>query len=185
MSRSAYKNEIPPPPPPIMHFLRFSARVKKRVSDCAKPERSPPNASQSTHSRRDDERRPCSWLPRTAAMASETETRHEREPETFQGAEPFDARRANPRARPRRSARHSAQAFRWHTARDLRARKPLRQNAVRTPQNANAPAGGPGAFTLNRSARQFRARLLKESWIDAVRIAQRAQRENRGQAAGS
>ena len=48
-------------------------------------------------------------------------------------------------ARPRRgSARRSATPLRWPTPRDLRARNPLPQNAVRTPQNANAPAVRPG-----------------------------------------
>ena len=67
-----------------------------------------------------------------------------REPETFWGARSLDARRDNP-ARPRRgSARHPATPLRWPTPRDLRARNPLSQNAVRTPQNANAPAVWPG-----------------------------------------
>ena len=58
-----------------------------------------------------DERRPCSRLLQTAVMTSETETRHEREPETFQGAVPLDARRADSRAHPRRgTARHSSAA---------------------------------------------------------------------------
>jgi len=74
--------------------------------------------------------------------------RGNREPETFRGARSLDARRDNPRARPRRSARHSAAPPRWPTARDLRARNPLRQNAVRTPQNANAPAVRPGRSLL-------------------------------------
>ena len=67
-----------------------------------------------------------------------------REPETFGRARSRDARRDNP-ARPRRgSASTSANPLRWPTARDLRTRNPLSQNAVRTPQNANAPAGRPG-----------------------------------------
>ncbi len=36
----------------------------------------------------------------------------------------------------------------WPTPRDLRARNPLSQNAVRTAQNANAPAGRPGRSLL-------------------------------------
>jgi hypothetical protein len=73
----------------------------------------------------------------------------------------LDAPRDNPPSLPRRSASAPAAPRLWPTPRDPGAHKPLSQKRVRTPQNANAPAGGPGAFTLNRSARRFRARLLK------------------------
>ncbi len=83
------------------------------------------------------------------------------EPETNRGARSLDARRDNPRARPRRSASTSANPLRWPTARDLRARNPLSQNAVRTPQNANAPAGRPGRSLLTcRRASFARARQM-------------------------
>ena len=82
------------------------------------------------------------WLVSSCISASE------REPDTFRCARTRDARRDNPRARPRGSARHSATPPRWPTPRDLRARNPLSQNAVRTPQNANAPAGRPGRSLL-------------------------------------
>ncbi len=38
----------------------------------------------------------------------------------------------------------------------------LKAQVVRTPQNANAPGRIARAFTLNRTARQYRARLLKQ-----------------------
>ena len=81
--------------------------------------------------------------------------RGNREPETFRGARSLDARRDNPRARPRRSASASANPLRWPTPRDLRARNPLSQNAVRTPQNANAPAVGPGRSLLTVGRASF------------------------------
>jgi hypothetical protein len=86
-----------------------------------------------------------------------------REPETFRGARFLDARRDNPASPPRRSARQSATPPRYPTTRDLRARNSLSQKAVSTPQNANAPAGGPGRSlkTVGRAsiarARQFHA----------------------------
>ncbi len=70
------------------------------------------------------------------------------EPETSRGARSLDARRDNPRARPRRSARRPPTPPRWPTARDRGALNPLPQNAVRTPQNANAPAVRPGRSLL-------------------------------------
>jgi hypothetical protein len=71
------------------------------------------------------------------------------EPETEAPAIPPDARRDNPPRAPRRSASAPNAPRPWPTTRDLRARNPLSQNAVHAPQNANAPAGGPGAFTLH------------------------------------
>ena len=83
-----------------------------------------------------------------------------REPETFRGARSPDARRDNPRARPRRSARHSATPLCWPTARDLHARNPLSQKRVRVAQNANAPAGRPGRSLLTC----WRASFARASW---------------------
>ena len=45
---------------------------------------------------------------------------------------------------PRGSAKHSTDPLRCPTPRDLRARNPLSQSAVRTPQDANAPSVRPG-----------------------------------------
>jgi hypothetical protein len=42
----------------------------------------------------------------------------------------------------------------------------LKSQVVRTPPNANAPGRIARAFTLNRTARQYRARLLKQSAPD-------------------
>jgi hypothetical protein len=61
---------------------------------------------------------------------------------------PLDAPRDSPPNLPRRSANAPAAPRIWPTTRDLRARNPLSQNAVRTPQNANAPAGWPGRSLL-------------------------------------
>ena len=70
-----------------------------------------------------------------------------REPETFRGARSLDARRDNP-ARPRRgSARHSATPTPWPTPRDLHARNPLSQSAVRTPQTRTPRPCGRGAHS--------------------------------------
>ncbi len=74
--------------------------------------------------------------------------RGNRGPETFRGARSLDARRDNPGRPPRASAKHSATPIRWPTPRALDARNLLSQNAVRTPQNANAPAGRPGRSLL-------------------------------------
>jgi hypothetical protein len=54
------------------------------------------------------------------------------------------APRDNPPRSPRRSASAPAAPRLWPTPRDLRARNPLSQKLVRTPHNANAPAGRPG-----------------------------------------
>jgi hypothetical protein len=70
------------------------------------------------------------------------------EPETGSPSSPSDARRDKPPQSPRRSASAPAAPRVWPTPRDLRARNPLSQNAVRTPQNANAPAGRPGRSLL-------------------------------------
>jgi hypothetical protein len=67
-----------------------------------------------------------------------------REPESFRGARFRDARRDNPPQSRRRSASAPNAPRPWPTPRDLRTRNPLSQNAVRTPQNANAPAVRPG-----------------------------------------
>jgi len=91
-----------------------------------------------------------------------------REPETFRGARSLDARRDNPRAGPRRSARHPAAPPRWPTARDLRARNPLSQKRARTPQHANAPTVRPGRSLLT-CRRASVARLLKPSGLDGLR----------------
>jgi hypothetical protein len=78
-----------------------------------------------------------------------------REPETFRGARSLDARRDNPRARPRGSARHSAAPPCWPTPRDLRECNPLSQKRVRVAQNANAPAVRPGRSLLTCSRASF------------------------------
>lgn len=66
------------------------------------------------------------------------------EPETESPASPSDARRDKPPRSPRRSASAPNAPRPWPTPRDLCARNPLPQNAVRTPQTANAPAVWPG-----------------------------------------
>ena len=66
------------------------------------------------------------------------------EPETETRTSPSDARRDKPPSPPRQSASTPAAPRHWPTPRDLRARNPLSQNAVRTAQSANAPAGRPG-----------------------------------------
>ena len=81
--------------------------------------------------------------------------RGNREPETFRGARSLDARRDNPARPPRASATHSATPLRWPTPRALDARNLLSQNAVRTPQNANAPAGRPGRSLLTVGRASF------------------------------
>jgi len=82
------------------------------------------------------------------------------EPETFRGARSRDARRDKPSRSPRRSASAPAAPRVWPTLRDPRARNPLSQNAVRTPQNANAPAVGPGRSLLTCR----RASFARASW---------------------
>lgn len=70
------------------------------------------------------------------------------EPETETRTSPSDARRDKPPRSPRRSASAPDAPRLWPTPRDLRARNPLLQNAVRTAQSANAPAVGPGRSLL-------------------------------------
>ena len=77
------------------------------------------------------------------------------EPETETRASPSDARRDKPPRSPRQSASAPAAPHLWPTPRDLRARNPLSQNAVRTPQNANAPAVGPGRSLLTVGRASF------------------------------
>ena len=82
-----------------------------------------------------------------------------REPGTFRGARSLDAQRDNSRARPRRSARHSATPPRWPTPRDLRAPNSLSQNAVRTPQTRTPRPCGRGAHSEPFGAPVSRAPL--------------------------
>ena len=77
------------------------------------------------------------------------------EPETETRTSPSDARRDKPPRSPRRSASTPAAPRPWTTLRDPRARNPLSQNAVRTPQNANAPAGRPGRSLLTVGRASF------------------------------
>lgn len=62
--------------------------------------------------------------------------------------EPLDAPRDNPPSLPPRSSSAPAAPRPWPTTRDLRASNPLSQDALRTPQSANAPAGWPGRSLL-------------------------------------
>jgi uncharacterized protein (DUF2461 family) len=61
--------------------------------------------------------------------------------------ESLDAPRDNPPSLSRRSASAPKEPLRWPTPRELRARNPLSQNAVRTPRNASAPTGGQGVHS--------------------------------------